>query len=29
MQTSLQGIADKSAECEEHRFQNLINLLTP
>ena len=29
MQTSLRGIAEKSALRKEHRFQNLINELTP
>ncbi len=29
MQTSLRGIAEKSALRKEHRFQNLMNELTP
>ncbi|CAK8716647.1 hypothetical protein GKODMF_08260 [Candidatus Electrothrix gigas] len=29
MPTSLRGIAEKSALRKEHRFQNLVNELTP
>ncbi|CAK8721001.1 hypothetical protein GKODMF_12615 [Candidatus Electrothrix gigas] len=29
MPTSLRGIAEKSAMRKEHRFQNLVNELTP